>query len=285
MVITINKFDGTITQGMSLAEKKCRRQPRPAWSVPLADASRTVKYWKIKIGGIQTKKDVSETLNKIGKDLKSDQLPQTNSMDDVKRELMQAQKDLNKCRKEATALRKEFLDEKIEAAAIAEDTTSEKLLKKLRHREAQSACFRKLTCALKTNGATKGGVTKVELKIGEDTVAFTEKSDVERETKRRNQAHFNQPAGSPFTIFPLSETDTTATNFKTDSLPNGHKVEMPVDTFLETNTILDLLHTPLPGAAQAQISSRITLADFTTAIKVWSEKTSASPSGRPIKYW
>jgi hypothetical protein len=139
MVTKINKFDGTITQGVSLAEKKCRLQPRPAWSVPLADASRTVKYWKIHIGGIQTKKDVSETLNKIGKDLKWDQLPQTNSMEDAKRELQQAQKDLNKCRKEATDLRKAFLDEKIEAAAIAEDTTSEKLLKKLRHREAQPA--------------------------------------------------------------------------------------------------------------------------------------------------
>jgi hypothetical protein len=60
---------------------------------------------------------------------------------------------------------------------------------------------------------------------------------------------------------------------------------MPVDTFLETNTILDLLCTPLPGAEQAQIRSRITLVDFTTAIKVWSEKTSTSPSGRHLGHY
>lgn len=43
LVTSINKFDGTITQGMLLAEGKCQRQPRPAWSAALADASRTVK--------------------------------------------------------------------------------------------------------------------------------------------------------------------------------------------------------------------------------------------------
>jgi hypothetical protein len=60
---------------------------------------------------------------------------------------------------------------------------------------------------------------------------------------------------------------------------------MPVDTFLETNTILDLLRKPLQGAEQAHISSRITLSNFTTAIKVWSEKTSTSPSGRHLGHY
>jgi DNA gyrase/topoisomerase IV subunit A len=106
-------------------------------------------------------------------------------MEDAKRGLKQAQKDLNKCRKEATELRKEFQDKKIEAAAIAEDTTSEKLLKKLRHCEAQSACFRKLACALKTNGATKGGVKRVCRRASKETdfllkqFADSEKSSLE----------------------------------------------------------------------------------------------------------
>jgi hypothetical protein len=60
---------------------------------------------------------------------------------------------------------------------------------------------------------------------------------------------------------------------------------MPPDTFLETETILDLLKTPLPGAAAANISSSISLTDFISAIKAWNEKTSTSPSGRHLGHY
>jgi hypothetical protein len=93
-------------------------------------------------------------------------------------------------------------------------------MKKLRHREAQSACFRKLSYAFKPSGS-KGGVTKVEMVIDGKVAAYTEKKEVERETQARNIAHFNQAQGSPFTIFPLSDVGVTATKFKTSRLPDG----------------------------------------------------------------
>jgi hypothetical protein len=90
---------------------------------------------------------------------------------------------------------------------------------------------------------------------------------VEREIQKRNPRHFKQPVGSPFTIHPLSEVGVSSTKFKIAHLPDGTEVKMPVDTFLETATVLDLLKRPLPGVAKATISSRITLQDFTGAIK------------------
>jgi hypothetical protein len=60
---------------------------------------------------------------------------------------------------------------------------------------------------------------------------------------------------------------------------------MPADTFLETNTLLDLLKRPLPGAADSAISSRISLHDFTSAIKVWKERTSTSPLGHHLGHY
>jgi hypothetical protein len=176
------------------------------------------------------------------------------------------------------------LDEKIEAAAQADDTTTEKLLKKLRHRESQSACFSKLAYALKPAG-NKGGVTKVELIIDGETIAYTKKREVERETKQRNKRHFNAAAGTPFTVYPLADVGTTATAFKSTHLPNGTEVKMPADTFLETNMLLDLLKRPLPGAAESMISSRISLQDFISAIKVWNERTSTSPSGHHLGHY
>jgi hypothetical protein len=86
-------------------------------------------------------------------------------------------------------------------------------------------------------------------------------------------------------VFPLSEVGTTETSFKTSNLPDGTAVQMPADTFLETNTILDLLKQPLPGAADSEISSRISLHDYTSAIKVWKERTSTSPSGRHLGHY
>jgi hypothetical protein len=75
ILTSINKIDDTITRGMLMAEIRCRRAPRPAWSAPLADASRTVKYWKIKLSGMQTNTDVSRSLRKLGADLKWESYP------------------------------------------------------------------------------------------------------------------------------------------------------------------------------------------------------------------
>ena len=132
---------------------------------------------------------------------------------------------------------------------------------------------------------SKGGVTKVEVVIDGETVAYTEKTDVEGETLARNKAHFNQAVGSQFTILPLSDVGISATRFKTTCLPDGTCVQMPADTFLETETILELLQHPLPGAKNAKISSRISMDDFTSTIHAWKERTSTPPSGRHLGHY
>jgi hypothetical protein len=84
--------------------------------------------------------------------------------------------DLTNCPEVATKLCNYFLDKR-EAAALAEDTTTEKLIKKkICHCEAQFTYFRKLAC--KPLGA-KGGVTKFEVVIDNTIMAYTEKKDVE----------------------------------------------------------------------------------------------------------
>jgi hypothetical protein len=92
----------------------------------------------------------------------------------AKTALKAATKGLTQCRKDAKTLRQAFLDDQIEAAASSEDTTTEKILKKIRHREAQSACFGKLPYALKPPGA-KGGVNRVEVKVHGKVIAYTDK--------------------------------------------------------------------------------------------------------------
>jgi hypothetical protein len=58
-----NKIDDSITRAILLAELKCRRKPRPPWPDKLAAASRTVRFWKTLISGLQTNQEVSTILH------------------------------------------------------------------------------------------------------------------------------------------------------------------------------------------------------------------------------
>jgi hypothetical protein len=56
---------------------------------------------------------------------------------------------------------------------------------------------------------------------------------------------------------------------------------MSADTFFETNMLLDLIQSAkIPK--KANISAEISFEDFISAISVWSENTSTSPSGQHL---
>jgi hypothetical protein len=171
--------------------------------------------------------------------LEWDRIP-TVSLKEAKIELAQAHTDLKACRANATENRQQFLTSLVEAAAIQNDISREKPLKRQLHVEAMKSCYRKLRSALKPPGR-QGGSTMVEVKVNDKLVAYTKKTDVHRECLQRNRRHFNQADGTPWTIYPLSEVGTRATHFKVDAMPDGSRVRLPADTFLETSTILDIL--------------------------------------------
>jgi hypothetical protein len=88
------------------------------------------------ISGINTTNNVQEQLCSIGAELKWDKIPTQIGITQAKLEQKQAYKKLSECRSTAMALRKACLDERTQAVALAEDTSTEVMLKKIRHREA-----------------------------------------------------------------------------------------------------------------------------------------------------
>jgi hypothetical protein len=245
-------------------------------------ASKAVRFWKIFISGLKNYTDVSDALSTICTDLHWNAIPSI-PLKAAKIELHQAQKDLKDCRAHTAENRQKFLTKMIEAAALQDDISQEKALKRQLHVKAMKSCYKKLRSALRPNGL-RGGITKVEVKVNKAFVTYTEKADVHRECLQRNRKHFNQAVGTLFTIYPLSEVDTKATKFKMDKMPDGRSVRMPSDTFLETNTIIDLLQSStIP--AKANSSADISLDDFVSAIQVWNENTSTPPSGRPLGHY
>jgi hypothetical protein len=77
LVVAVNKIDRIITQAMLLAEIRCRRKPRPAWSATLATASNIVKFWKTLISGLKNRRNVFAQLSTLGNTLKWDKYPPT----------------------------------------------------------------------------------------------------------------------------------------------------------------------------------------------------------------
>jgi hypothetical protein len=128
------------------------------------------------ISGAKNSTDISDALSSICADLKWDAIP-TIPLKATKNELTQAQRDLQDCRTHVVENRQKFLSKLIEAAALQDDISREKVLKRQLHVEAIILCYKKLRSALRPNGLC-GGITKVEVKVNKALVAYTKKEDV-----------------------------------------------------------------------------------------------------------
>ena len=282
LIIAINRIDKDITRAMLYAEKLCRQPDRAPWSKVLHQASKAVRFWKTWISGSRTNTDVSEALSSICAILEWDIIPVVD-LSGAKLQLTSAQKDLKACRAKAAENRQKFLTALVAAAALNDDISKEKALKRQLHVEAMKSCYRKLRSALRPPGI-RGGITKVEVKVGNSLVCYTEKADVHRECLCRNRRHFAQAKGTPWTVYPLCCVGTSATRFRVDTMPDGSKVRLPADTFLETRTLVELIQAAEPPT-NPNISAEISRQDFISAITVWNENTSTSPSGRHLGHY
>jgi hypothetical protein len=96
----------------------------------------------------------------------------------------------------------------------------------------------------------------------------------------RNQRHFAQGEGTPFTRLPLSRIGKE-NNYDVFHDAAGATIRLPEDSFTETETVMDLLR----ERHQAQCpgwSPFVSFDEFISGLLHWNEKTSTSPSGRHL---
>ena len=99
---------------------------------------------------------------------------------------------------------------------------------------------------------------------------------LEARTLARNNLHFAQAQGTPFTTEELKHMDAdNALDFFDDA---GNPIDLPADTFKETVEVLKALRKSILDRPPA-INGGVTLDDFISALLHWNERTSASPSG------
>jgi hypothetical protein len=99
--------------------------------------------------------------------------------------------------------------------------------------------------------------------------------------KARNQRHFGQATGTPFTQAPLTELITWQADTDTAELIlQGEYTNDELDDI----TQLLLKHCQLVSTPDV-IKPDLTLQDFTAKLRIWRESTSTSPSGRHLGHY
>jgi hypothetical protein len=152
--------------------------------------------------------------------------------------------------------------------------------------------FRRIARAVKPT--TNSTLTKVEIstttahlhpstgKVIESTTVkvIDTRTALEDAIIARNKTHFAQADGTPFTRSPLAYIGS-ANGYNVFADAGGREIRLPDSSFVETNTVLDLL-----GERQQDISQpwseMVSFDEFISGLLHWKEKTSTSPSGRHL---
>ena len=216
---------------MLQAEQKVRKSTRPPWSPVLKQASLLVKYYKLLRHQHLLKNNLStaiqHTLNQMETTPKL-----AESTKEYQRLLCRAQKNLRKTRRKAQANRTQYLDILLQRYDTLDDNKMKQVVQQIIRAEATKQCYRKLKWILKP---PKPGVTFIE-RTTEDGAIETlyERESIETAILRRNQQHFNQCAGTPFTVGKLRKINWAADSDLADQILNGtvSQDSLPTDTHL-----------------------------------------------------
>jgi hypothetical protein len=97
----------------------------------------------------------------------------------------------------------------------------------------------------------------------------------------RNQRHFGQAQGTPFTVTPLSHTiDWAASSSTAEAILEGTYDDHALDQLTQS-----VIHECKAKTDLDSITGHITTAKFVGKFKTWRESTSTSPSGRHLSMY
>ena len=273
------------------AEQQTHRYREPEWSVALVEARKVVLILTKCLSAIRTGLDMRDILEFDMRMMNEPfQLPLTKST--CSTALKAAKKRVTEIVSESYQRRDEERDRKIHQLATSDNVLDKNTVKTLR-RQKQKEENRNLSRKLKQVRTVKKsqGVTRLEIPVNpqQDPKSCTEwkQIDIPEEVLKhlvaRNQKHFGQAQGTPFTVYPLAE----ALSF--DGLtPTGEDIlQGAFDTMgMDENVAALIRHMRQVDAIEA-LQSRPTIndADFVKKLQIWTESTTTSPSGLHLGHY
>jgi len=273
------------------AGKKCRTFRDPCWSVALSTARSKVAILQRALFLRRTHVNVEEQIKALQARKGTDfLLPET--VEECAKEMAKAKTDVSRLSRESVQRRDAENMERVtalEASGDIDDKRKAIRLKHIRKKEELRRMFAKLKY-LREN-SIRSGINRVEVPSDPTTTDYKQckewrSVDAPEEIleclRKRNQSHFGQANGTPFTVPPLSEeVDFTASTITADLILEGR-----YDTAnLDEVTALLVQHMERNVLPVEELANQLSEEEFVGKIKNWSESTTTSPSGLHLGHW
>jgi len=201
---------------------------------------------------------------------------------------------LRTVRQEAREIRNLFLDSKAAQYAALEETGKAHIVRRILRAETMSRVYRKIKFIRQRN--QRGSLASIKVPRDpsvRETAAMKELPDndanwrtiripeeIERKLLERNQQHFGQAEGTPFTKEPLSmQIKYDGTGIHAEAILQGTYDA----SGLEETTALFIKH--LQMKSLHNLEGSITTKDIIGKLKRWPEKTTTSPSGMHLGHY
>ena len=282
------RLDSDVLNGSLVSERALPVTHAPAWSKALATARAQVATLQKLMSCMRHSKPYPQNLlEQYQRHCPEYPLPQTRAV---------CQTHLNKARMKVKTIVDDSFSQRdtefrnkiefLESSGAPKDRNHAHVVRQIIHKERKQNMFRKLKQLRSTGGAT--GVTRLEIPIPADQdpkscqnwQSIDIPSEVLSHLQARNQRHFGQAHGTPFTVPPLSDdlgfcADTPE---EAEALLNGDYNYGKVD---DPTVRLLLQHlTQIHSLAGQLRTVTISEGEFRSKLRVWRESTSTSPSGQ-----
>jgi hypothetical protein len=246
-----------------------------------------VEILKLAMSMARTNRDYRPRIDKLFGEY-GDLLEIPDLIQEVQTALRLAQKELRIVLQNAAAERKEYLQAKQTAAVILSDPAAALKWRNLQRAEEIKAMYRKLRF-IRQDSAQQSGLSRIEVptnptddpKKCNDWTTIDAPAEMTKYLLERNQKHFGQAQGTPFTIPPFSATiDFSASTHTSDLILTGNFDDA------ELNDLTTMFVTHLTNKTPLDyIESSLKEEEIMKKFAIWPEKTSTSPSGRHLGHY
>ncbi|KAL7559678.1 hypothetical protein ACA910_002387 [Epithemia clementina (nom. ined.)] len=272
----LDKIQNDITCGMLAAEKKCGATGRHPWSPILVQARQKLLYWGLWRLELRLHRDFSLQRTAIQQKIQWTTIPHFTrppTLNTIKKLQSEARLQVRSCEKKAQALRDDFLAERAAHWADLHNTSAAGILRTLQAAETERTMFAKLR--LLRGGTAMGGLSALKVPDDADPSAdwqlIVDQNEITTRLIQRNNDHFGQANGTPFTVQPL--LDIIGRNADHDLASVRDALQCPENSDATTALLHHLNDYRLP------ISCQFTGQELKQSFKVWRENTSTSPHG------
>ena len=274
----MESVDRVITDGMTHAEKKCRRilAGEVPFSDKLAKAGRQIKVWQLVIRHKRTNNVNTRLIRRVAHRCGLDKVLSV-SLRTAQHRLKRAEKNYKKYKKIALRLRHEFLCDRED---LAQTTKAAREIRNIRRNEETRNSWRAINRS-KGKSFSKG-ISQVEMEVDGEWKTVTERNQVEPAIMANNSKRFNLTLTTPLmSRHSVNKFGYLAETADAHKLLNGQHTHDPnLDEF--TNKFLSFISRHSSGD---RLSGEVTRDQFVYCWRSAREKTSSSISGRHFGHY